>query len=66
MKDLAGKAVIRDQNTTVMQQGRAWIESSWFKPGDNTPARKLSYVRKVQCGERVYIVGSGIYLPDER
>lgn len=62
LKDLQGKFVIRDQNTTVIEQGRVWIESSWFKPGDNTPARKLSYVRKVLFGDRVYIVGSGIYL----
>ena len=34
----------------------------WYHPGDNTPARKLTYARKVQAGNETLIVGSGIYM----
>ena len=33
----------------------------WYKPGQNTPARKQTYVRKVQSGQETYVVGSGYY-----
>ena len=37
----------------------------WYKPGQNTPARKQTFVRKVQSGRDTYIVGSGIYLDQD-
>ena len=61
LKDLQGKTVVRDEIALALKEGSAWLEGYWYRPGDNTPARKQSYVRKVQSGRDTYIVGSGIY-----
>jgi predicted CoA-substrate-specific enzyme activase len=45
----------------AMKDGSAWLDLYWFKPGQNTPARKETFVRKVQSGGETYIVGSGFY-----
>lgn len=60
--DLEGKKVIRKEHDVAMREGRAWIDMAWYKPGSNQPARKLTYVRKVQSGGETFLVGSGIYL----
>jgi len=62
LRDLRGKAVVLDEIAVAMKEGSAWLEYYWYKPGDNTPARKETYVRKVQAGQDTYIVGSGIYM----
>lgn len=61
LRDVHGKAVVREQIAAVMKEGSAWLEFHWYRPGDNTPARKLTYARKVEAGPEVFIVGSGIY-----
>lgn len=63
LRDLDGRAVVRDEIAAAMQDGRAWVDLSWFRPGDNTPARKLTYVRRVDARGETFIVGSGIYAP---
>lgn len=60
-RDANGKALVREYIAAAMKHGSAWVDYYWYKPGDNVPARKLSYVRKVQSGRDVYIVGSGLY-----
>jgi hypothetical protein len=40
------------------------VDLYWYKPGQNTPARKQTFVRTVQSGQDTYIVGAGIY-PEE-
>lgn len=62
LKDLKGKQVAREYIAAAMKDGSAWVEYYWYKPGHNTPARKLAYVRKVQSGLDIYIVGSGVYM----
>jgi signal transduction histidine kinase len=62
VKDVKGKALVRDYLSAAMRDGKAWVEYYWYKPGDNTPARKQSYVRKVQVGRETYIIGSGLYV----
>ncbi|TNE61216.1 MAG: cupin domain-containing protein [Bacteroidetes bacterium] len=61
MKDLEGRSVIREEIAAAMTEGSAWVELQWFKPGDNTPALKQTYVQKVQHKGETYIVGSGVY-----
>jgi signal transduction histidine kinase len=61
-KDLTGMAAVQEEITAAMNKGSAWLECTWYKPGDNRPARKQTYVRKVQSGENTYIVGSGFYV----
>ncbi len=62
LKDLNGNAVIRDEITAAMKEGSAWLDLYWYKPGQNTPARKQTFVRKVQSGLDAYVVGSGLYV----
>jgi signal transduction histidine kinase len=64
MKDVRGKALVREYIAIATKAGSGWVEYYWYKPGDNTPVRKLTYVRKVQFGEKTYIVGSGVYMGD--
>ena len=61
LKDLNGKAIIKDQIAAATRNGTAWLPCLWYKPGDNTPALKQTYVRKVQYKGETYIVGSGFY-----
>ncbi len=64
LKDVKGKEVARDYIAAATKDGSAWVEYYWYKPGDNTPHRKLTYVRKVQSGQHTYVVGSGFYVED--
>jgi signal transduction histidine kinase len=56
--------VIREEIAAAMKSGSAWVDLYWYRPGTNMPARKPTYVRKVQHGQETYIVGSGLY-PEE-
>jgi signal transduction histidine kinase len=60
-RDLKGMPVIRDQIDAAMKAGSAWLVFCWYKPGQNTPAIKQTFVQKARFGEETYIVGSGIY-----
>jgi signal transduction histidine kinase len=62
LRDVKGKAVAQEEIEAALKEGSAWLECYWFKPGDNVPVRKLTYVRKVQSGNDIFIAGSGIYL----
>ncbi|HJV18527.1 MAG TPA: cache domain-containing protein [Sediminibacterium sp.] len=64
LKDLKGRKIIRDQIQLAMEKGAAWMDCYWYTPGDNRPALKRTYVRKVQYKGETYIVGSGLYIPE--
>jgi signal transduction histidine kinase len=61
MRDLRGKALVHDEVAAAMTEGHAWIEGYWYKPGDNTLARKQTFLRRVDVGRETFIVGSGLY-----
>lgn len=63
LRDLQGKAVVREQVAAALRDGSAWLECYWYRPGDNIPARKQTYVKRVDAAGETFIVGSGIY-PD--
>jgi signal transduction histidine kinase len=62
LRDVNGKAVAKENIGTAMKHGSGWVDYYWWKPGQNTPARKQTYVRKVQFGQDTYILGSGVYM----
>jgi signal transduction histidine kinase len=62
LKDLAGNLSVREEIAAAMNEGSAWVDLIWFRPGDNTPARKGTYVRRVDAPDGTWIVGSGIYV----
>jgi signal transduction histidine kinase len=64
VRDVKGKAVVQDEIAAAMKEGSAWVDLYWYKPGQNTPERKRTFVRKVQSGQDTYIVGSGVYLEE--
>jgi cytochrome c len=61
MKDLNGKAFVREMIQMLEGKESGWIEYMWPKPGETEPSNKMSYVKRVQLGDRTLIVGSGIY-----
>lgn len=61
LTDIKGKTVVQDEIALAMKEGSGWVDLYWYKPGQNTPARKQTFVRKVQSGQDIYIVGAGIY-----
>ena len=65
LKDVNGKDISRQLITKAMENGSGWVEYYWYKPGDNTPMRKLTFVRKVQNGDETFVVGSGFYTEEE-
>jgi signal transduction histidine kinase len=62
LRDVKGKAVVQETIHAALQEGSAWVDYYWYKPGTNTPARKQTFVKKVQYGQDTYIVGSGVYM----
>jgi signal transduction histidine kinase len=60
-EDASGKKPTREFIALAMDQGSGWVEYQWYKPGSNATARKETYVRRVQHGDDVFIVGSGLY-----
>jgi signal transduction histidine kinase len=67
VKDLKGKTLVRDyiEAATKSKDGTVWTEYYWYKPGSNTPCKKVSYVRMVQSGGEKFVVGSGFYPEEE-
>jgi signal transduction histidine kinase len=65
LRDLKGKAVVKDEIAAAMKDGSAWLECYWYKPGSNAQALRRTYVKKVQSSDGTFIVGSGFYLGDE-
>lgn len=62
LRDLSGRTPVRDEIDAALRDGSAWLDLHWYAPGTNTPGRKRTFVRKVQHGADVYVVGSGIYV----
>ena len=62
--DVKGKALVKEYIALAMKEGSGWIDYYWYKPGQNTPAHKIAYVRKVQSGADTFIVGSGFYIEE--
>ena len=65
LTDVKGKKLVDEYIAAAMQNGSAWVDYWWYKPGHNTPARKQTYVKKVQHGADTYIVGSGFYVDEQ-
>jgi signal transduction histidine kinase len=65
LRDVNGKLFVREYITAAMKNGSAWVDYYWYKPGDNTPALKHAYVRRVRSKDGTFIVGSGFYVGDK-
>ncbi|MEG9326573.1 cache domain-containing protein [Salinimicrobium catena] len=64
LKDLKGDLTVKKEIDLAMDKGSGWLEMTWFKPGTNTPAPKMTFVKKAEANGETLIVGSGYY-PDK-
>jgi methyl-accepting chemotaxis protein len=62
LRDAKGNFAIRDMVKTVKDQGEAWLESEWPKPGENLPSIKPTFVKGITVAGELLIVGCGVYL----
>lgn len=60
-RDVKGKYLEREILNMAIKNESGWVEYFWYKPGQNEPAPKQTFVRKVQHGDETYIVGAGFY-----
>lgn len=65
LKDLKGKYAMKEYMSAALEKGSAWVEYYWYKPWTNEPARKMTYVKKVQHGNETYVVGAGYFPVDD-
>lgn len=61
MKDLNGKYVVKEELALALDHGSGWLETSWFRPGTNTPSPKMTFVKRVKFRGETFIVGSGYF-----
>jgi cytochrome c len=62
LKDANGKTFMREFVETAKNKGSGWVNYLWPKPGEKSPAKKSSYIKRAKMpnGEMV-LVGAGIY-----
>jgi signal transduction histidine kinase len=65
LKDANGKYVAREYLDVAENKGSGWVDYYWYRPGNNSPAHKYSYVKKVKFGNETYILGAGFYENEE-
>jgi len=61
LADRQGRLFVREMLDLAAQREAGWIDYEWPRPGDLRPSRKSSYIRRVESGGRMLIVGAGVY-----
>lgn len=61
-KDANGKFFTQAFIETVTTRGSGWVDYMWPKPGQETPERKMSYLREAKLGDKTLFVGAGFYV----
>lgn len=62
IKDAAGKHVYLEFNKVAKRDGAGFVDYQWTKPGQNSPAPKISYVKGYNPWG--WVIGTGLYLED--
>ena len=63
IKNAAAKKLFDGMLEVVKAKDSGWTEYMWPKPGESTPSKKKSYIRKVKMPDgTMVIVGSGMYI----
>ncbi len=60
-RDLKGKLAAKEYLNAAVKNGSAWVDYYWYRPGENTGAKKHTFVRLVQHGSEQYVIGAGFY-----
>jgi len=61
-KDPTGLYVIREEVALVKKQGAGWLTAVWERPSDKKPMTCRSFVKGVNIGGKLLIVGSSFFL----
>ena len=61
LKDSNGKLFFTAMNELAKAKGSGWVDYMWPKPGEKTPAKKVSYVKLVKVDGENMIIGCGVY-----
>jgi len=62
LKDIKGKRFFADMIELVKTKGSGWVDYMWPKPGEKTPAQKISFVKGCTTpdGQKL-LLGCGVY-----
>ena len=60
LQDENGKLFVQEM-LEVESDGSLWVDYRWPKPGEETPSKKSSFLRRIEVDGREYIVGAGVY-----
>ncbi len=61
LTNLEGKPLVREYIDLVKAKGSGWVSYYWPKPGERAPSLKHTFVKGVEHGGKLYIVGCGGY-----
>lgn len=64
--DADGRRVIREMFDMAGRNESGWVDYRWPRPGDHTPSKKSTYIRKAYLGGAWVIVGSGYYQTNDQ
>ncbi|WP_440953791.1 cupin domain-containing protein [Methanococcoides sp. FTZ1] len=51
-------------DTALSEEGEGWVNYYWPKPGETTPSKKSTFVRRTTIDNETYLVHSGFYVND--
>lgn len=61
LKDVKGKFVAKEYIQAALSSDNAWMNYYWYRPGQNVPSLKYSFVKKVKFKNEIFILGAGFY-----
>lgn len=65
LEDYNGKPLGRMLiDTALSEEGEGWVNYHWPKPGETTPSKKSTFVKRTSIGNQTYLVHSGLYVND--
>ncbi|MCM1986657.1 cache domain-containing protein [Methanococcoides seepicolus] len=51
-------------DTALCEEGEGWVNYYWPKPGETTPSKKSTFVKRTSIDNQTYLVHSGFYVND--
>ncbi len=64
LQDNTGKFVVKDYIDLANRNNSGWVEYYWPKPGDSTPSKKSTFVKKANFKDSFLVVGCGLYFDE--
>ncbi|UGV41322.1 cache domain-containing protein [Methanococcoides orientis] len=51
-------------DTALSEEGEGWVHYYWPKPGEISPSKKCTFIKRTTIDNQTYLVNSGFYLDD--